>query len=159
MLSFEHWYFCSMVAGKPKNTRVDGRSFSDFREIKFERGFIGTAEGSASVTIGNTKVIAAIKAVPGDPYTECPDEGVLITSAELRPMSAQAFNISNTKENAIELARIVDRGIRESGCIDLNCLCIANAKRVWILFLDIHVLEYDGNLIDAAGMAAIIGPT
>jgi exosome complex component RRP42 len=33
-------------------------------------------------------------------------------------------------------------------------LCIEPGKEVWIMFVDVHVLDYDGNLFDAANIAA-----
>jgi exosome complex component RRP42 len=47
----------------------------------------------------------------------------------------------------------VDRGIRESGMVDIEKLFIEDGK-VWIVFLDIHVLDQCGNLLDACGIAA-----
>jgi exosome complex component RRP42 len=34
-------------------------------------------------------------------------------------------------------------------------LCIEPEKEVWIMFVDIHALDYDGNLFDAANIAAM----
>ena len=55
----------------------------------------------------------------------------------------------------MQLARVVDRGIRGSEAIDLSKLCIEEGEKVWILFIDIHVLDNDGNLVDAAALGAI----
>jgi exosome complex component RRP42 len=56
---------------------------------------------------------------------------------------------------AIELARVTDRAIRESKAIDFDELYIIPGEKVWVLFLDIYVLNDDGGLIDAAGLAAM----
>ena len=53
------------------------------------------------------------------------------------------------------MARVVDRGIRESKAIDLTKLCVESGKLVFVVFIDVYVLNYDGNLIDAAAMAAL----
>ena len=55
----------------------------------------------------------------------------------------------------MELARVVDRGIRESKAIDLAKLCVESGKLVFVVFVDVYVLNYDGNLIDASAMAAL----
>ncbi|HPP44397.1 MAG TPA: RNA-binding protein, partial [Methanomassiliicoccaceae archaeon] len=57
--------------------------------------------------------------------------------------------------SAIELARVIDRGIRESEMIDLQKLCIVEGEEVWINFVDIYVLDYDGNLFDACFYGAV----
>ena len=59
------------------------------------------------------------------------------------------------KQETVEIARVVDRGIRESGCIDVDKLCVTEGEKVWIVFVDIHVLDYDGNLFDASLLGAI----
>jgi exosome complex component RRP42 len=91
---------------------------------------------------------------PGEPYPDTPDTGVIITNVELVPMASPSFEPGPPREDAIEIARVVDRGVRESGAIDLEKLLIEEDK-VWMLFIDIHVLDYDGNLVDAASLGAI----
>jgi len=135
--------------------RVDGRNFDEYRDIKIEVGVVKKAEGSARVRIGNTQVIAGIKMDVGEPYPDSPDSGVMTTAAELIPMASPDFEAGPPRENAIELARVVDRGIRESELIDFDRLCVEPGEKVWIVFIDIHILDYDGNLFDAASLAAL----
>ncbi len=139
--------------------RIDGRNFDEIRSITVEKDIIGTAEGSARVKLGETDVLVGIKIGPGEPYPDTPDQGVLTTNAELNPMASPFFGSGPLRENAIELARIVDRGIRESETIDLKQMCIEEGKKVWVLYIDIHVLDYDGNLFDAAGLGALAALT
>lgn len=136
-------------------TRIDERSFDKFREVSLEKGVIKTAEGSARVRIGNTHVIAGVKLAMGTPFPDTPDEGILIVNAELSPIASPEFEVGPPSEDSIELARVIDRGIRESKAIDLEKLCIASGEKVWIVNVDIHVIDHDGNLIDAGGLAAI----
>ena len=78
-----------------------------------------------------------------------------MTTAELLPLSSPDFEPGPPKGQAIELARIVDRGIRESGAIDTKKLCLKKGEEVMSVFLDIYSLNDDGNLIDAAGIATL----
>lgn len=135
--------------------RVDGRKFDEFRDIKIETGLISKAEGSARVKIGNTQVVAGIKMDIGDPYPDSPDKGVMITAAELIPLASPDFESGPPRENAIELARVVDRGIRESEVIGLDKLCMESGEKIWLVFIDIHIIDFDGNLFDAASLAAL----
>lgn len=135
--------------------RTDNRKFNEFREITIEPGIISKAEGSARVKIGNTQVIAGIKMDIGEPYPDSPDVGVMTTAAELIPLASPDFEAGPPREDAIELARVVDRGIRESNIIDVEKLCIEKGEKVWIIFIDIHILDYDGNLFDAASLASL----
>jgi len=135
--------------------RIDERKFDEFRKIKIETNVIKKAEGSSRILLGNTHVLVGVKLSVGEPFPDSPNEGVLIVNAELVPVASPTFDPGPPDENAIELARVVDRGIRESKCIDLEKLCIEEGKKVWILNIDIHVLDHDGNLIDASALGAI----
>lgn len=135
--------------------RADGRKFDEFRNIEIETDVVSKAEGSAKVKIGNTQVLAGIKMDIGEPYSDSPDSGVMITAAELIPLASPDFEAGPPRENAIELARVVDRGIRESGLIEVDKLCIESGEKVWLVFIDIHILDFDGNLFDAASLASL----
>lgn len=140
-----------MIKGK----RQDGRGFKDFRDIKLETNVISKAEGSAKVTLGDTQVIVGVKLQTGTPFADSQDEGVIITNLELNPIASPEFEPGPPREEAIEMARVVDRGIRESGAIDINKLCITVGESVWIVYIDVHVLNDNGNIIDASCLAAI----
>ncbi len=135
--------------------RVDGRKMDEFREIKVETGLIENAEGSARVKIGKTDVIVGIKIGIGVPFPDMPNMGVLKTGAEFTPIADPDFQSGPPGENSIELARIVDRGIRESDSIDLEKLCLKEKEKVWEVFVDVHIINNDGNLIDASALAAV----
>jgi exosome complex component RRP42 len=138
-----------------KGKRLDGRGLTEYREIKVEQGIIEKAEGSARVLLGKTEVLVGTKIEFGEPFTDTPNEGVLTVNAELVPLASSAFEAGPPDENSIELARIVDRGIRESKVIDVEKLCIEPGKKVFVVFVDVYVLNHDGNLIDASALAAV----
>ncbi len=135
--------------------RLDGRKFDELRKpISIETGISNKAEGSAKVTWGETVVLAGVKMAVGEPYPDSKDQGVLITGAELNPMSDPEFLPGPPTSEAIELARVVDRGIRESKMLDTKKLCIREGELVWTIFVDIYPINNAGNLIDAAMLAA-----
>jgi exosome complex component RRP42 len=138
-----------------KGKRLDGRSPNDYRELKIEQGIIERAEGSARVRLGNTEVVVGVKIENGEPFPDTPNEGVLTVNAELTPLASPTFEAGPPDEDSIELARIVDRGIRESKMIDTKKLCVEQGKKVFVVFVDIYVLNHDGNLIDASALAAV----
>ena len=135
--------------------RVDEREPTEYRKIEIESGVIERAEGSARVRLGKTDVMVGVKFATGTPFSDMPDSGVLTVNAELVPFAAVEFEPGPPGEDAVELARVVDRGIRESKAIDLEKLCVESGKMVFVVFVDVYVLNYDGNLIDAATMAAL----
>lgn len=138
-----------------KGKRLDGRGLRDYREIKIEQGLIERAEGSARVLLGKTEVLVGVKVETGEPFPDTPNEGVLTVNAELVPIASPNFEPGPPDENSIELARVVDRGIRESKAIDNEKLCIEPGKKVFVVFVDVYVLNHDGNLIDASALAAM----
>jgi len=138
-----------------KGKRLDARGLGDFREIEVEQGVIEKAEGSARVLLGKTEVLVGVKVETGTPFPDTPNEGVLTVNAELVPLASPTFEPGPPDENSIELARIVDRGIRESQAIDTEKLCIEPGKKVFVVFVDVYVLNHDGNLIDASALAAV----
>ena len=136
-------------------TRTDGRAFDEPRKLIVEKNYIKTAEGSARVRLGNTDVLVGIKIDTGEPYPDTPNSGVLSTSAELIPMASPSFESGPPRPEAIELARVVDRGIRETKAVNMENMCIVPNEKVWVMFIDIHVLDYDGNLFDASSYGAV----
>jgi len=135
--------------------RLDGRGLTDYREVQLEDGVIERAEGSARVRLGKTEVMVGIKIEVGEPFPDVPNEGVLTVNAELVPLASPTFEPGPPDENSIELARVVDRGIRESKAVALEKLCVEPGKKVFIVFVDIYVLNHDGNLIDASAIASL----
>ena len=136
-----------------KGTRDDGRDLFSFRNISVEIGKIPHAEGSAEVTFGNTKVLAGIKMDVGEPMRDKPDEGSMMTGAELLPLAHHTFDSGPPSPAAVELARVVDRGIRAANMIDVKKLFIEEGKS-WSVFVDLYILNYDGNLFDSSALAA-----
>jgi exosome complex component RRP42 len=135
--------------------RIDGRGLEDYRDLEVRVNVIEKAEGSAWVRLGNTQVLVGIKVDMGEPFPDLPEKGVITTNVELVPLASPSFEPGPPDENAIELARVVDRGIRESQAVELDKLVIVPGKLVRVVFIDVHVLDYDGNLLDASGIGAI----
>jgi exosome complex component RRP42 len=138
-----------------KGRRIDERKLTDYRELKIETGLVQKANGSAMVHLGKTKVMTGIKVELGEPFPDTPNQGVLTVNAELVPFASPGFEPGPPSEGAIELARVVDRGIRESKAIGLEALCVKPKKHVVIVFVDVYVLDHDGNLIDASAISAL----
>jgi len=113
------------------------------------------AEGSVRVKLGETEVIVGVKAGVGTPYPDSPDKGNMMVTAELSPISSPRFELGPPKFEAIELARVIDRGIRESKVIDFEKLMIEKGEKVWTIFIDIYSINDGGNLLDAAGIGAL----
>lgn len=135
--------------------RLDGRGAFDFRDIEIETGVSSKAEGSARVKIGETEIVVGVKMNIQEPYPDHQDEGTMMTGMEFNPICGERYDSGPPKINAIEVARVVDRGIRESGFIDFKKLCIEKGEKVWCVNIDIYCINDDGNVLDAAALGAV----
>ena len=135
--------------------RMDGRGFEDFRELTIKRNLLYKSEGSSEVWLGKTHILVGVKVGTGTPFEDTPDEGVLMTNAEFTPIANAAWEPGPPSEGSIELARVVDRGLRSAEILDMADLVITSGKLVNIVYVDLYVLSYDGNLIDACGVGAL----
>jgi exosome complex component RRP42 len=144
-----------LVEALSKGKRLDGRGLNELRKLEIKTHVIEKANGSAMVTLGNTQVLAGVKVDKGTPFPDTPDKGLLIVGAEVLPMAAAYLEAGHPDESAIELARVVDRGVRESEMIDVASLVIKEGTWVYSVFVDVNILNADGNLFDATSYAVV----
>jgi len=144
-----------IISNLKKEERIDGRGLWEYREFQIKNDIIASAEGSADVSLGDTKIITGLKYEVGEPFPDLPNEGVCTVMAELLPLASPLFERGPPDEQSIELARVVDRGIRHADCVQTKKLCIKEREAVYILFVDMYVINYSGNLIDAGGVSAL----
>ena len=136
-----------------QNQRIDSRGQWESRDLNLQTNVLPNAEGSAIVTMGNTIVYAGVKFQIMTPYPDRPNQGGLMCSAEVRPVAGRNWEAGPPSPESIELSRVVDRGIRESGCIDVDDLCIIPGEKAWQVILDMFALSDHGNLYDAYALA------
>ncbi len=136
------------------DSRIDGRRFDEFRPISIKPRTIPKANGSATVRIGDTEVVCGVKIQPDRPFPDTGDRGIFICTAELLPLSHPSVETGPPGPDVIELARVVDRGIRESHMLEMGKMVIQENKSVVGVFADNVVVDYDGNLFDACSFAA-----
>ncbi|KAG8370991.1 hypothetical protein BUALT_Bualt13G0040700 [Buddleja alternifolia] len=132
--------------------RIDGRGPFDFRNVTIQ---FGSEDGSSEVQLGQTRVMGFVTSQLVQPYRDRPNEGTLAIFTEFSPMADPSFEIGRPGEFAVELGRIVDRGLRESRAVDTESLCVVAGKWVWSIRIDLHILDNGGNLVDAANIAAL----
>jgi len=137
--------------------RIDGRTHEEQRPLIIETGVIPKANGSARVKLGNTEIITGVKIQPDKPFPDLGDKGILICTAEILPLADPNAEPGPPNEEVIELARVVDRGIRETEMIDLHQLVLIENKSVIGMFIDSSVIDSGGNLFDACSYASVAG--
>lgn len=136
-----------------KKLRLDRRQEFEGRKITIKDNVINHSDGSAYVELGKTKVIAGVKVLNGTPFPDRQNEGALVVNVEA---SELASKYGEDRINySIEVGRVTDRGIRESNLIDLTKLVIEEGKTVSFVYVDVVCLNNEGNLFDAANIAAL----
>ncbi|XP_004240124.2 exosome complex component RRP45A [Solanum lycopersicum] len=132
--------------------RVDGRRPFDYRALTIK---FGREDGSSEVQLGQTHIMSFVTSQLVQPYRDRPNEGTLSVFTEFSPMADPSFEAGRPSESAVELGRIIDRGLRESRAVDTESLCVVAGKWVWSIRIDLHILDNGGNLVDAANIAAL----
>ncbi|KAL2650115.1 hypothetical protein R1flu_018243 [Riccia fluitans] len=132
--------------------RIDGRRPFDARRLTIN---FAKEDGAVEVQQGRTRVTAIVTGTLGAPYPDRPTEGSLNIFTEFSPLADPGFDSGRPGELAIELGRIIDRGLRESRAVDTESLCVLAGRAVWTIRVDIHILDNGGNLVDVANIAAL----
>lgn len=151
----EHLRKQQMLDALSKGKRLDGRAYDEQRPLEIEIDVIKKANGSARVKLGDSEVIAGVKVETGEPFEGLENKGALIVTAEVLPTASPHVEPGPPDEEVIELARVVDRGVRESEMVDLEKLVLEVGKTVYTVFVDCSVLNADGNLFDATSYAVV----
>ncbi|KND00790.1 uncharacterized protein SPPG_09154 [Spizellomyces punctatus DAOM BR117] len=169
-----------ITKGVDVSIRADGRSRLDFRELVLETGMITQASGSCRVTLdGGTDILVGVKVEVGsiEPEVEAEeadiledmeqmdqddgitmvkdkDRGRIICNVECSPSATRIFEPRDIEDMCNEYSQFMNRVLNGShGGVDLKALCIIPGSTCWILNIDVLVLDYGGNLLDAIFMA------
>lgn len=70
-------------------------------------------------------------------------------------MASPSFEPGRPTEAEILLSRLLEKTLRRSSALDTESLCLIAAQKVWSVRADVHVLSFDGNLIDTSCFAVI----
>nr|CAD7397329.1 unnamed protein product [Timema cristinae] len=164
--------------------RIDGREIDEFREMEIFFGtdwgccqvslgdtkYVRTdlelspmETPSMDVTdisqitrlFSSLRVLAQVSCDVMAPKATRPNEGLLHINVELSPMGAPHFESGRLSELGVQLNRLLEKAIKDSHCVDLESLCIVAEEKVFNLRVDIHILNHEGNLVEAASIAAL----
>ncbi|KAL0490086.1 exosome complex protein RRP43 [Acrasis kona] len=144
----------------PEGIRPDGRNLNKPRVTVISAGSLTTAEGSALVKLGSTSAICGIKAevtIPADTEPQC---GKLVLSVELPPLCSpniQRWTDSVEQNSSLEVQ--IEDILLKTNVLNLEALCIKDSSAVWVLYVDVYILEHDGNCFDAALLSVLTALT
>jgi ribonuclease PH len=124
------------------STRPDGRLPAELRPIRIETGYLKFAQGSALVTVGDTRVLCAAsleEKVP--PWMRGRGSGWITAEYAMLPRATSERNVRESSKGKIggrthEIQRIIGRALR--AVVDLEKL---GERTLWI---DCDVIQADG---------------
>ncbi|KAJ5542521.1 Exoribonuclease phosphorolytic domain 1 [Penicillium sp. DV-2018c] len=134
--------------------RLDGRQFDEYRPLNIS---FGEEYGHVKLQLGKTSIIVRISAEIAKPHEDRPFDGTFNINMELTNMGSPAWE--NGRSNDLEpyVLDALDRIIRHSNALDTESLCILKGVSCWAIRADIHVIDFDGNITDAACMGVMAG--
>jgi len=141
-----------------QGVRPDGRALLRPRKATATGGVVSSADGSCTIKLGQTVVIAGVHCEPAVPTQAEPSLGRIIVSLEVSAVASVAASSgargSAERQNR-ELGPLLELLQRTASddLLDLEALCIVEGRAVWSCHCDLYVLEHDGNLTDAALLA------
>jgi len=135
--------------------RMDGRELLQYRDLQIKTRFLEKPEGSAEVKLGKSHVVVGVKSGIGTPFEDSPDEGVMMVNAEYTPIAHPTWEPGPPPDEAVELARVVDRGLRAAEVLSMEDLGLVSGEKVQMVYVDLYIINFDGNLIDACSAGAL----
>lgn len=134
--------------------RPDGRKNDELRNVKVTRNFIKTAEGSALIEVGNTRVICTASIedkVP--PFLKDQKRGWVTAEYGMLPRATNTRTVRESTTGRIggrthEIQRLIGRALR--AVVDMGVL---GERTVWI---DCDVIQADGGTRTASITGAFI---
>lgn len=141
-----------LLSALREQLRLDNRALDQFRPLSLS---FGEEYGVCDIRLGKTRVLVKVSAEVVTPFPDRKFDGLFTISAELSPIASPAFEIGRQDTTEVLLSRILEKTVRRSGALDTESLCIIAGAKCWHIRADVHVLDHDGNLIDATCIALI----
>jgi len=134
--------------------RIDGRQFDEKRKTKFHMDYLGYAEGSVLIEVGNTKVICSASVEEKVPhFMKGKGSGWVTAEYSMLPRSTHTRKIRDISKGKLdgrttEIQRLIGRSLRS--IVDLDKL---GERTIWI---DCDVIQADGGTRTAAITGAFV---
>ncbi len=120
--------------------RRDGRAAGELREVRIERNFVKYAQGSALISLGNTKVVCAAMVEEGiPPFLRGSRKGWITAEYSMLPYSSPTRILRDRERRrgrSYEIQRLIGRSLR--AVVDLAGL---GERTIWV---DCDVIQADG---------------
>ena len=133
--------------------RLDSRTRFEHRKIEVKYG--NTTNGLVLLSMGKTKVMAASSKRIIQPQKNKASEGFYKFNIDFKHLQHENEHFDSLQESRLEIVRLLEKVFITSRAIDTTSLCITKEKYAWAINIEVSLLNYDGNLIDAVFLAAL----
>lgn len=132
--------------------RADDRDLFEQRPIRltFNKSLNGV-----EAKIGNTVVYGRILTKVREPKKERKSEGFFMIRVNLALLHNNHTLKQTVRNMGDEVSKVLEQTIRESRALDVESLNIKIGKFCWEVVLDLSLVAYDGNILDAMHYAAM----
>lgn len=127
------------VSGVSDNFRLDGRSCFDIRRSIVKTGVVSNCNGSAQVQSKNCNITIGVKVEVGAPSLDELDCGLVEINVDCSANASPKFEGRGGEELAQEIAIVLTNAIVPE--IDRKSLCISPGHKVWVVYIDVLILE------------------
>lgn len=134
--------------------RPDARAFGESRRTACTAGIISSADGSASVQVGNTSVVAGVQLSAFTPPILGSAAGRLVVVFDMG-QSGSSNGAGRPEDQALAISDFVTRTLRQTRVLDEDELIIKQGAAAWSVTLTITCLNCDGNILDAVLLVAV----
>lgn len=134
--------------------RIDGRRHNQLRKVTIERNYIQTAEGSALISIGNTRVICTASIEEKTPhFLRNTGQGWITAEYSMLPRATHTRTVREASKGKVsgrtmEIQRLIGRVLRS--VVNLKDL---GERTIW---LDCDVIQADGGTRTASITGAFV---
>ena len=145
-----------LLTALSQNQRLDRRTLTAYRPLTLT---FPSQRGLASVRLGKTHILAQITSSIIAPSADRKFEGVFTINCEGSGLAGAGYDGVGGRQDPAELvlSRLLEKTVRRSGALDTEGLCIVAGKKCFAIRADVHVLDHDGNVADAACLAVVAG--
>lgn len=127
------------ISGVTDNFRIDGRSCFEIRHTSVKTGVVSSCNGSAQVQSKNCNITVGVKVEVTAPSPDEPDCGIVEINVDCSANASPKFEGRGGEELAQEMVFVLQNSIIPT--IDRKALCISEGHKVWLIYVDVLILE------------------
>lgn len=107
------------------------------------------------VQVGTSTVLAGVRLEVMIPSSDAPADGRLVINVEMTALATPDYRPGKQPPITHSIQQRLQDVLVGCGVLQPRELCIAEGQAVWVLYLDLYILNAAGSLLDASLLAAL----